>query len=140
MPGPGYFDLTDIVESDREAPSSAPLPSKPSQQPLVIETARYLNKRAGEVFLNELTSYHTRFHASDSGRTAVLRVHEYLNQLVQQHGRQSDVSVALFDHGTATPQSSVVVRFRPASSLAEAQSRVICGCHIDSINAKLRET
>lgn len=76
----------------------------------------------------ELSTMETRRHDSDLGKTVADR----MAVLYQAHveGRQ-DVTIETFDHGSNTPQPSLVVRIKGKTKPDEI---IVLGSHIDSIN------
>ncbi len=78
--------------------------------------------------IEELSSIHTRYHSSATGK----RVGELLTTLYQQHAQnRDDVTITTFDHGGATGQPSLHVRIQGQSKPNEI---VVLGSHIDSVN------
>ena len=78
--------------------------------------------------IGELSSITTRHHSSPTGKAmASLLKEKYLAVAI---GR-SDVTVEFFDHGSKTPQNSIIVRIIGKTLPDEI---VILGSHIDSVN------
>lgn len=78
--------------------------------------------------IQELSSINTRFHSSTPGQQMPGILKAKYEELAR--GRD-DVTVELFDHGSRTPQDSVIVRIRGTSRPDEI---VVLGSHIDSVN------
>lgn len=78
--------------------------------------------------IRDFSAVNTRHHDSTTGQEFSLTLKGLYESLA--NGRQ-DVSVELFDHGSKTPQDSVVIRITGSTRPDEL---VILGSHIDSIS------
>ena len=78
--------------------------------------------------IDEVSSITTRYHSSPTGKAMAGLLRE--KYLALANGR-SDVTVELFEHGTKTPQNSLIVRILGKTYPNEI---VVLGSHIDSVN------
>jgi bacterial leucyl aminopeptidase len=74
-----------------------------------------------------LASFYNRFHTSTTGKEVGPLLAEKYNTFKAD---RDDITVELFDHGSATPQQSLVVRIQGTKYPDEI---VVLGSHIDSI-------
>jgi leucyl aminopeptidase len=78
--------------------------------------------------VGKLTSFHTRFHTSPTGKQVADFLAEEYRALAKN---RNDVEIATYDHGRETPQKSLVVRIVGQSQPEEI---IILGSHLDSVN------
>lgn len=117
----------DIVKS---LPKVGPVPVLPvSTKVALVEDVQQLIKGENiEATIDTLSAIHTRHHTSATGKTIADKVIEMYKPLAE--GR-NDVEFTTFDHGSRTPQPSMVIRIKGTTLPDEI---VILGSHIDSIS------
>ncbi len=78
--------------------------------------------------IDELSAINTRFHNTTTG----LGVAEMLAQKYDAlKGGRTDVTISTYDHGSATPQRSLVVKIQGTTRASEV---IVLGSHLDSVN------
>lgn len=78
--------------------------------------------------INELSAINTRFHNTTTG----IGVAEVLAQKYDAlKGDRTDVTITTYDHGSATPQRSLVVKIQGTTRPTEV---IVLGSHLDSVN------
>ena len=78
--------------------------------------------------IEELSAIHTRYHRSTTGGSIANLLAAKYDAL---KGERTDVTVSTYDHGSATPQRSLVVRIEGTTRPTEV---IVLGSHLDSIN------
>jgi leucyl aminopeptidase len=78
--------------------------------------------------IEQLSEIYTRFHTSATGRGVADMLADKYEQL---KGDRTDVTISTYDHGSATPQNSLVVRIEGQTIPSEV---IVLGSHIDSVN------
>jgi leucyl aminopeptidase len=81
-----------------------------------------------KVTIEELIANHTRYHSSPTGQQVATQLSILYRALA--HGRE-DVEILTFDHGSITPQDSLIVRIKGTTRPNEV---VVLGSHLDSVN------
>ncbi len=78
--------------------------------------------------IDDLSAINTRYHNSTTG----IGVGEVLAQKYDAlKGERTDVTVSTYDHGSATPQRSLVVKIQGTTRASEV---IVLGSHLDSVN------
>lgn len=78
--------------------------------------------------IDKLTAFPSRFHKTPSGK----QIAEFLQEQYQKlAGRRQDVTFQIVDHGSQTPQKSLIVRLEGKKFPNET---LIFGSHLDSVN------
>jgi leucyl aminopeptidase len=121
LTGSNLVDATQIADPQ-------PIHAISSRRKDVAAMIATVNPERIRATVNELSSIHTRYHSSPTGKTVADTLAAMYREYVQ--GRD-DIEIANFDHGTVTPQPSLVIRIRGTQKPDEI---VVLGSHLDSVN------
>jgi len=127
---PKSENFMDITNNPQPSPKKFvvdPIPTKITYQKVV--NALIPDLEAGEITktIEKLSSYHTRYYNSDTGKDAAHHLHSKFLEFSQ--GRD-DITVEFFQHSWKQP--SVIARIQ-GNDDDKAGTRVILGAHEDSI-------
>ncbi|KAK7032892.1 peptide hydrolase [Favolaschia claudopus] len=132
------WDFMDITETPFLGTlSEKPHLSYPSpNSTIVARIFSHLSKDEPRVNLEHLTSYHTRYYQTETGREAsewlYAKILTYTAELASED-QQDLISIEHVDH--PWKQKSIVVSISPPDSL-DSDPVTIIGAHIDSINQR----
>jgi len=79
-------------------------------------------------YLTTLSAYNNRYYTSSTGVASSVWIRNQIQNIINQYGRGSYVSVELFNH-PGWPQQSIIATIRPNTTSEET---VIIGAHCDS--------
>ncbi|KAI8057914.1 hypothetical protein BDF22DRAFT_724880 [Syncephalis plumigaleata] len=94
-----------------------------------------MNTKLMKATLERLTSFHTRYYKSKTGKDSQKFLHRTIKKIVRDadrdtdQGRSSKVAIELFEH--KWPQSSIIAKFEGSKYPDEV---VVIGAHQDSVN------
>jgi len=126
--GKGFMDVTGhqkLSAKDLKVTISD-LPDHPSHQPLVNQLNKLISTQQITDFNSALTSFHTRYYNSATGKEAAGYIYDQFKTLGKQN---SKVEVEFFDHSWLQP--SVIARIPGVGVYADEV--VIISAHEDSI-------
>lgn len=109
-------------------PVPSPLLPIASVYPAITAIVGGVEANRIQTTVETLAAITTRYHSSPTGRDIAQQLASEYEALRDE---RTDVQISLFDHGTLTPQKSLIVRIEGAKYPDET---VILGSHIDSIS------
>jgi len=116
------------VMANEPVTAPAPLIAVTEKNAAVTRAAQSANGDNIRATIEELSANHTRFHSSPTGQQVANQLTTLYRALAQ--GRE-DVEILSFDHGSITPQDSLIVRIKGTTRPNEV---VVLGSHLDSVN------
>ena len=115
--GVSFMDITNFQDLGEAAvPSGPPLPNQPQQKRYVRSLLRKLDMNNMRANVETLSSFHTRFYATQTGMQAA----EYIYSTATAYAsNRKDVTITFFNSTTTAPQPSVIARYEaPSVTLA----------------------
>jgi bacterial leucyl aminopeptidase len=112
----------------KKAPASAPLLSTSKTFAQISKLTTQVSADQIRDGIIDMSSHTTRYHTSEVGKTIASYLAEKYRALA---GARSDINIQIIDHGSRTPQPSLVVRINGTTKSDEI---VILGSHLDSVN------
>jgi len=104
-----------------------PIPTKITYQKLVQSLIPSLEVSQMTETIQKLSSYHTRYYTSDTGKDAAHHLHK---KFIEFSGARTDITVEFFEHTWKMP--SVIARIQ-GNDDDKAGTRIILGAHEDSV-------
>ena len=124
--GVSFMDVTD-PRPNVAVPEPPALPNQPQQKLYVHSLIRQLSMTNMKANVETLSSFHTRFYATETGAKAAEWIHSTVSAIASD---RSDISVKFFNSTTTAPQPSVIARIEGSQST----DIVILGSHEDSVH------
>ncbi|KLU92503.1 hypothetical protein MAPG_11448 [Magnaporthiopsis poae ATCC 64411] len=127
--GQRFMDITDTPELGAlRTRRTAVFPKKPVQQDAVKPLLKDLDKSHMKAHLEKLTSFHTRYYKSETGRQSSEWLLSEVNKTIADAGAHAHgVRVEHFKHSWG--QNSII-----ATIPGKSKSTIVVGAHQDSIN------
>lgn len=125
-----FMDITDTPNLEKgKVPQVSKIPNEPRHQRIIQPLLTKLSVEGLKKHLEKLTSYHTRYYTSQTGRQAAEWIYSYYKEIVSKlpSERQKLFETKFFNHTWLQP--SVITTIK-----GKSDEIVVIGAHEDSIN------